>query len=354
MDSVGDLVNLVDSDEVIRETGVEFVVRLVPGEGSARDVLGGSDLVVGSGGLEGGALVGEHGGLLDLLDVSGGGEVEDLDAFLSSDDDPVEFLGEEDAVNGAVVLVRGEPLALDDIPDHNLTVVRSGGEVGGVVDHVDGVNLGLVSHEGVHELHVGVVPDLDGLIPRGGDADGGLGLVVESDARDGIGVSVFVNGMLAFSLNVPDLDLVVASSGKDLSVIGGEGNGEDISGVTAKLDLGLSGSEVPKTDGTVPRGGEAMEAVTGEADLVDEVRVTGEHTGGSTPLSVLLVVVVLVIEVPLDEGLIARSRDEELNLLSVSLFFTDGEGGNPTSMSFKVTLLLEDVFSLGSFLVDHL
>jgi hypothetical protein len=349
--SLGDLIDLVDSDEVIGETGVELVVRLVPGERSARDVLGGLDLGGVSSGLESGELVGEHGGLLDLLDVLGGGEVEHLDTIFTSDDDPVEFLGEEDAVDGGVVLVRGEPFTLDNIPDHDLTVVRSGSEVGGVVDHVDGVNLGLVSHEGVHELHVGVVPDLDGLIPRGGDADGGLGLVVESNARDGISVGVLVNGMFADTVDVPDFDLVIASTGENLVLVGGEGNGEDISGVTDELVDGLSRLEVPKSAGTVPRGGEAMVAVTGEADLVDEVRVTGVHAGGLTPLSVFLVVV-LVIESPLDEGSVTRSRDEEFNLLSVTLFFSDSEGGDPTSMSLKVTLLGESVLSL-LYVFDH-
>jgi hypothetical protein len=351
---VGDLVNLVDSDEVIGETGVESIVSGVPGERGARNVLGSLNLGRGTGRFLGGLLVGEHGSLLDLLDVSGGGEVEDLDTFFSSDNDPVEFLGEKDAVNGRVVLVRGEPFTLDNIPDHDLTVVRSGGEVGGVVNHIDRVNLGLVSHEGVHELHVGVVPDLDGLIPRGGNADGGLGLVVESNTRDGVGVSVFVNGMLAFSLDVPDFDLVVTSSSKDLSVISREGNGKDISGVSTKLDLGLSGLEVPKADGTIPRGGEAMVAVTGEADLVNEVRVTGEHTAGLTPFSVLFVVVVLVIKSPLNEGSITRSGDEEFNLLTVFLFNTDSEGSDPTTMALKVTLLLEDVFSFLDFLFNHL
>jgi hypothetical protein len=178
--------------------------------------------------------------------------------------------------------------------------------------------------------------------------------VVESDARDGIGVSVLVNGMLAETGSVPDFDLVIASTGKDLGHlrVGGEGNGEDISGVTEELSDSLSGLEVPKSDGTIPRGGEAMLAVGVEADLVDEVRVTGVHAGGSTPLSVFLVVVVLVIKVPLDKGLITRSRDEELNLLTVSLFFSESEGGNPTSMSLKVTLLLEDVLGF-LFHFDH-
>jgi len=334
---------LVDTDEVVGETSVEFVVRLVPGEGSARNVFLSLDLAVGTSGLDGGALVGEHGGLLDLLDVTAGGEVEDLDTLFGSDNDPVEFLGEENAVNGGVVLVAGEPLALDNIPDHDLTVVRSGSEVGGVVNHIDGVNLGLVSHEGVHELHVSVVPNLDGLIPRGGNADGGLGLVVEADARNGIGVSVFVNGMLALTSDVPDLDVVVASTGKDLSVISRKSNREDISGVTDELDLGLSGLEVPKTDGTIPRGGQAMVGVTSEADLVDEVRVTGEHSGGSSPFSVLFVGV-LVIKSPLDEGLVARSGDKEFNLLAVSVsLLADSKRGDPATVTLEVTLLLESV-----------
>lgn len=118
--------------------------------------------------------------------------------------------------------MAGEPFSLDEIPDHDLSIVRSGGKVGGVVDHIDRVDLGLVSHEGVHKLHVGVIPDLDGLIPRGGDADSGLLGVVESDTGDGIGVSVFVNGVLALGLDVPDFDLVITSTGEDLSAISGE------------------------------------------------------------------------------------------------------------------------------------
>ena len=76
--------------------------------------------------------------------------------------------------------------------------------------------------EGVEEGHVKVVPNLDGLIPRGSHSDSGFLGVVESDARNGIGVSVLVNGMLALSLDVPDFDLVITSTGEDLSAISGE------------------------------------------------------------------------------------------------------------------------------------
>jgi len=148
--------------------------------------------------------------------------------------------------------VTGQPFSVDKIPDHDLSVVRSGGEVRRVVNHIDGVNLGFVSHEGVHKLHVGVVPNLDSLIPRCGNANSGFLGVVESDARDGIGVSVLVNSVFAFGLNVPDFDLVIASTGKDLSAICREGNGENITGVTDELGDSLSSGNVPKSDGTIP------------------------------------------------------------------------------------------------------
>jgi len=167
--------------------------------------------------------------------------------------------------------------------------------------------LGLVSHEGVHELHVGVVPNLDGLIPRGGNADSGLLSVVESDARDGIGVSVLVNSVLALSLDVPDLDLVITSTGEDLSAVSGKSDGEHISGVTDELGDGSSGGNVPETDGTVPRGGEAEASINGEADLVNEVGVSSEELLRSSPFSVVLVTLIF-IELPLDKGLITTER----------------------------------------------
>jgi hypothetical protein len=92
------------------------------------------------------------------------------------------------------------------------------------VDHIEGSDLSLVSGEGVHEGHVEVVPDLDGLVPRSSDADGGLGGVVELDAGDGIGVLVLVDGVLALGTGVPDLDLFVETAGDDLAIVSGESN----------------------------------------------------------------------------------------------------------------------------------
>ena len=185
---------------------------LGPGEGLAAEEL---SFVLGLGGH----LVWLHGGGSDLLEDLLGWEVEDLDAVLGGDDEPVELLGEEDAVDGGLAVVRGEVLSVDDVPDHDHAVVGTRGEVGGVLDNIEGGNLSLVSSESVHEGHVEVVPDLDGLVPGGGDADGWLLGVVESDAGDGIFVHVLVDGVLALGAGVPDLDLSVETSGYDLSVI---------------------------------------------------------------------------------------------------------------------------------------
>lgn len=65
------------------------------------------------------------------------------------------------------------------------------------MDHVKSVNLSLVTGEGVHEGHIKVIPDLDGLVPGSSDTDCGLGGVVELNAGDGVSVLVLVNSVLA-------------------------------------------------------------------------------------------------------------------------------------------------------------
>jgi hypothetical protein len=86
----------------------------------------------------------------------------------------------------------------------------------------------------VHQRHGVVVPDLDSLVPGGGNDDWVLGVMVELDSRDPVGVGVFLNSEFALSDGVPDLQSLVSSSGSDLSVIGGHVNGEHVSGVSNK------------------------------------------------------------------------------------------------------------------------
>jgi len=73
----GELLDLVNTDVVVGETSIELVVRLVPGKGCATNVFGLGFLVGFGGGrlrglllLGGVNLVGEHRGLLNLLNVA--------------------------------------------------------------------------------------------------------------------------------------------------------------------------------------------------------------------------------------------------------------------------------------------
>merc|ERR1711981_1241120 len=158
----------------------------------------------------------------------------------------------------------------------------------GTADHVNGVDLSFVATEGVHELHVSVVPDLDGLVIRSCNADSGLLLMEEADAADGVGMSVLVNSVFALSSGIPDLDLVVATASKDLSAVSRECDRKNTLGVADHLVNSLGGVGFPKTNGTVPRGGENVVTVSGQADLLNKVRVAGKHLGGPAQFSVFL------------------------------------------------------------------
>ena len=57
---------------------------------------------------------------------------------------------------------------------------------------------------------------------------------------------------LAVSKSVPELDSSVAGSRDNLSVIGREGNGQNIIGVAYKASGGGTGGKLPETQGLVP------------------------------------------------------------------------------------------------------
>ena len=72
------------------------------------------------------------------------------------------------------------------------------------------------------------------------------------------------DGELAISQSVPQLDGAVAGSGDNLSVIGGEGNRENIVGVSNKSASGGTSRELPKAESLVPGGGESVGTVGGD------------------------------------------------------------------------------------------
>ena len=135
------------------------------------------------------------------------------------------------------------------------------------------------------ELAVGQVPDLDELVPAGGDDDGVLGKWGESDTGDPLGVALLLDGVLADSQSVPQLDGAVTGGGDDLAVVGGKGDGENVLGVANEAAGGVARGQVPQTEGAVPGTGETELAIGGDDDVTDEVRVTVQSAFGDAILA---------------------------------------------------------------------
>jgi hypothetical protein len=265
--------NVENSDVAVGEARIDNVLVLLgEAEGSATNLGSSSGLAVEVGGSV---------GVNELL----GRQVVDLDAILSTNDNPESSGDEHDAVDRGLSVALIEMLSVNEVPDVDLSVSATRGEEGGTGSNIEAVDLSFVSNEGVHEGHGGVVPNLDGLIPRGRDDNRSLHVVVESDAGNPVLMLVLLNGELANTLDVPNLDLLVDRSGSNLSIVRGESDGHDILGVTKEGLSSLSGLEVPESDGTIPGGREGESRVRGEIDVRDEVRVTGHDLGG---LAILL------------------------------------------------------------------
>lgn len=113
-------------------------------------------------------------------------------------------------------------LAVIQIPQKSLAVFASGSAKGAIGRDSDGVQITVVSVVVQLEFAVGQVPDLDGTIPSSTDNDWIDLIWRETDARDPIAVAIFLDGVLAFSQSVPQLDGLVARSRHDLTVIGRE------------------------------------------------------------------------------------------------------------------------------------
>jgi hypothetical protein len=90
-------------------------------------------------------------------------------------------------------------------------------------------------------------------------------------------VAVLLDVELALSKGVPELDGSVSGSGDDLSVVGREGDGEDVGGVADESSGGEAGVEVPKSEGVVPGRGESELSVGRDDNVRDEVVVSEER-----------------------------------------------------------------------------
>lgn len=160
------------------------------------------------------------------------------------------------------------------------------------------------------------------------------------------------DGELAVTKSVPELDGPIAGSGDDLSVVGGEGDGEDIVGVANKSAGGGARGQLPEAESLVPRGGEGICTIRG--DNLDSVSVqipkkcrnfqskieaentytVGDNVGVTVERALGVTVGSLIAgQVPDDEGLVARSRQEHIGILQGGR-----EGGNPSAVALKGAL----------------
>ena len=65
-------------------------------------------------------------------------------------------------------------------------------------------------------------------------------------------MSLVGDSELAVTKSVPELDGAIAGAGDNLSVVGREGDGQNIVGVANKASGGGTGGKLPETQGLVP------------------------------------------------------------------------------------------------------
>lgn len=145
------------------------------------------------------------------------------------------------------------------------------------------------------------------------------------------------DGELAVTEGVPELDGAIAGTGDDLTVVGGEADGENVVGVADETAGGGAGGKLPETEGLVPRGREGVGTVGRDhlcranqsncpryvpryQQILRPIRVHRELTytvGDDVRVAVETALGVAVRgliagEVPDDEGLVSATRKEHV------------------------------------------
>lgn len=121
-----------------------------------------------------------------------------------------------------------EQLVFVQIPQERLAVLATGSAKGAIRRNSYSVQVTRVSGVANTQFAIGQIPDLDSAIPTGRDDDW-VGVVWrESHTGYPVGVTIFLDGVLALSQSVPQLDGLVARAGDDLTVVNGEGDRKNV------------------------------------------------------------------------------------------------------------------------------
>jgi len=259
--------DIPDTDEVISVTSKEGRTISRPGQ---RDALDGGSL---------GVLAFFLGlfpfGILELgFQASNallGLEVPDHDGRGGGSTQPVSGRGEAQSMDDITSDQRGEVVAHVEVPEHSSTVFTTRSAERTIGGDSDSVDVTVVAHEVGAELAVVEVPDLDDAVPTGRDDERNLGVRGEANAGNPFFVAIFLDGVFALTEGVPQVDSSIARTGHDLTVVSGEGNGEDILGVANEAAGSGTAVEVPETESTIARTGEGELTIGRDGDILDEV-----------------------------------------------------------------------------------
>jgi len=242
---VGFNVNIIDSDDVISEGSEELGTSGAPSQS-------GTGISVGS--VSGGLfLLGLFNDELGNRIIGVRFQIEDMDTSFSGGSNPSLTGVEGNLVDGGTSVQ--DSLFFSEVfgvPDLDGVFFTTSGDVVTHGGNGEGVDVFLMSLERVLDQEVRV-PDLKSTIPTDGGEVGVLGNGGVSDAGDPVGVVVGFVGVLAVSKSVPELEASVSTSGDDLSVVLGESDGVDFLGVANEVSGGSTGSQIPKSEGSVPR-----------------------------------------------------------------------------------------------------
>jgi hypothetical protein len=286
---------VVDSDEVISVTSEKSGTVGGPGEASAMGHLG----------------VLAHGGKvkLDLVNHALGLQVPDLDGLGGGGAQPVTVGGEHQGVDHITGIKRVKSLALGKVPKDGGTVLATGSAQRTIGGDGDSVQVSGVTLKVGAELAVGKRPDLDELVPASRHDDGGSKRRRELHARDPLSVALLDNGELALTKGVPQLHGLVARTRDDLSVVGREGDGQDVLGVAHEAASAAAVVDVPKTKGGIPRSSQS-ELTIGRDDNIGHEMVVAVK--GSLGVSV---VAFLAGKGPDEASLVSGGRQDHVGVL---------------------------------------
>lgn len=257
-----------------------------------------------------------------------GVDVEDGNLSVKTGGQPFELVVESQVIDFGVQRVSSVGQGkVGVVPDLNFLVSTTGSQISGVGGKSEGVDVVIVSLDGSVELEQ-LVPDLESSVSSDRGEVWVLWRARVSDSGDPSLVVVVLGLNLALSNGVPDSEVSEGTTRNDLSVVVREGNGVDfsVSSTGESLQTGTV-SDIPKSHGLIPRGGDNIAVVVGDGEVGDEVVVTGQTSvWDSVGVSSFL-----LGEIPDDEGLISRSGDKDV-VIGVSR----GVTGNDTGDLFTV------------------